>query len=273
MEGETMANMVLSVAIAEARVGIAKRKSSSDFDIILAAMQASRSGMCDDPDTQFRGAIGALLEYYGVQSAKAGLILKEVEVLKFLSAAMSGVPVDFSQLPHLKEGEKGLGVAIIWRALLRGDDIEKARREVEGTPEPPPMPDGWAADLAGAWSKFAALAAEHEKELVRSDNIEFQRDWLLGALLKLRLLFRMPHNRDEVKACDAGVEWIVEMLNSVDAEPKTVKPLADEEAACVGAVLDQSVVPDALRRMLAVAVCETMSEVRRILEHGGTTPQ
>jgi len=137
----------------------------------------------------------------------------------------------------------------------------------------PPMPDGWAADLAGAWSKFAALAAEHEKELVRSDNIEFQRDWLLGALLKLRLLFRMPHNRDEVKACDAGVEWIVEMLNSVDAEPKTVKPLADEEAACVGAVLDQSVVPDALRRMLAVAVCETMSEVRRILEHGGTTPQ
>ncbi len=266
-------NVVLSLAIAEAKAGIAKAKSKSTFDVILSVMQAARDGMCDDPDTQFRGAVGALLEHYGMQSKEATAILKEVEVLKFLSAAAAGVPVDFSRLPHIEKDEKGLGIGVIWRALLHGEDIEKVRRTVEGTPEPPPMPDGWAVNVADAWVKFSALKAEHEKSLERSENMEFQRDWLLGALLKLKLLFPMPHNKDEVQACDAGVEWIVEMLNSVDAEPKTVKPLAEEEAACVGAVLDQSVVPDALRRMLAVAVCETMSEVRRILAHGGMPPQ
>lgn len=262
---------MLNLAIAEAKAGIAKAKSKSTFDVVLSVMQAARDGMCDDPDTQFRGAVGALLEHYGMQSKEATAILKEVEVLKFLSAAAAGVPVDFSRLPHIEKDEKGLGIGVIWRALLHGEDIEKVRRTVEGTPEPPPMPDGWAANVADAWAKFSALKAEHEKSLTAKADAEFKRDWLQSAFSRLQINMLVPALGDGLalsQECDAGVDRLMELLRSIDAEAKTAKPLAEEEAACIGAALDQSVVPDALRRMLATVVCETMTGVRRALAIG-----
>lgn len=83
-------------------------------DQIRAAMNATRNHwMCTDETEQFKAAIGAVLQHYGEGSPEFARLGWEMRQIARLSAAMSGVPVDWTADEPVFEP---IGIMGMWRA-------------------------------------------------------------------------------------------------------------------------------------------------------------
>ena len=79
----------------------AKNEESLD-DIIDACFSAAKDHwMATEEDDQFLGAVGAILQLSNDEDEEK--MRAELDTVKALNAAMSGVPVDFSAVPSLRE--------------------------------------------------------------------------------------------------------------------------------------------------------------------------
>jgi hypothetical protein len=105
-----MDNLILLV-MAESRMAVKPEDSLEDR--CRASMKAAKGHwMVLDEDMQFKGAIAAVLET--ANDEETHRITSELEVLKALSAAMSGVPVDFGSVAP---AENAVGLSKIWREV------------------------------------------------------------------------------------------------------------------------------------------------------------
>lgn len=84
-----------------------------------AAMEVTKDfWLSTDEDVRFRGAVGALLLANQDNPEATERIKTEMRALNTLSAAMSGVPVDFAQiLPELEEDFKPIGLRKLWMEI------------------------------------------------------------------------------------------------------------------------------------------------------------
>ena len=90
-------NIAISIIEAEAREDINAAKTVKD-KFKAAFSRARNHYMFTDEDIQFRAAIGAVLIVLDKDSDDYNRVLKEVHTLNTLSAALSGIPVNFNQM-------------------------------------------------------------------------------------------------------------------------------------------------------------------------------
>ena len=102
--------VMLALVVAESEGAVVPGETLKER-LTAAMRKAQGHWMVLDKDTQFRGAIGAVLKT-ATEEEKAE-ILKELEGLRMISALISGVPVD---LESLEDKGPNVGLLGLWRA-------------------------------------------------------------------------------------------------------------------------------------------------------------
>lgn len=112
-EGDKMNNMDPRLMIAITEAESAAKKEKTLIGRLKAAMRATKDHwMLTDEDGRFRAAVGAAMLLSDEETQ--GRIKRELTVLKTLSAAMNGVPVDFSAMSDIEEP---IGLIKIWNEV------------------------------------------------------------------------------------------------------------------------------------------------------------
>ena len=83
----------------------------------LAFKDASEYLMSTDDDVRFKGGIGAVMLHLGTDHPEYKRIEIELEQLKTLSAAMSGIPVDWAQTPTMPDDFEAIGIVKLWKEI------------------------------------------------------------------------------------------------------------------------------------------------------------
>ena len=108
----------MSIAIAEAR-SAAESADGSLEDRLRAAFAVTRNHwMVVNDDERFRSGIGGVLTAINTTEDEKARIESELASLKALSAAMTGVPVDFEAVSAGDRPEP-IGMAGIWRETAK----------------------------------------------------------------------------------------------------------------------------------------------------------
>lgn len=85
----------------------------------VAFTEASDYWMSADDDVRFKGGIGAVMLHVGTDSPEYKRITIELEQLKTLEAAMSGIPVDWEQAPQLPDDFEVIGIIKLWKEIYQ----------------------------------------------------------------------------------------------------------------------------------------------------------
>lgn len=244
------------------------QSGGTTFDICLAALRIAKDqGMIEDAGDQFTGAVAAIMGHFGKGSKEWALIEKEIKALAIIDAAARGVPVDFSQMSFLEEGERSLGLRRIWQALHSGEDLDAVRKEIEGglpAPDEKGAPDWWKEDPDRSWREFSGIQDEVSRLGCACSNAEFQRDWLRSALSKIGISLPFPHpeHPEEVFLADKGVEILAKRLQKLDEGCNRFNELADNEKERIQYALDTCPVTDAAHRLTSACVRDTVRRMR-----------
>jgi hypothetical protein len=105
----------LQIAMLEAQLAVVAGASIEDQ--LRAAMDVTRNHwMCTDEDQQFRAAVGAVMLHYGAGTPQFIRLERETRQLQHLSAAMSGLSVDWEQALGGDDYEP-IGLLSLWRSI------------------------------------------------------------------------------------------------------------------------------------------------------------
>lgn len=128
-ERKAMSDTLLALVAHDAREAIERSaKEGGDFQAQALAAFSKVKGhwMVTDEDSQFKGAVAALYQVADEDQKEA--IKRELDLLKALSAAMNGVPVDFeamlpvdfeAMLPNPDEPKvEPIGLQKLWREAV-----------------------------------------------------------------------------------------------------------------------------------------------------------
>lgn len=104
----------MKIAITEIE-GQLDKSDSIETKLKKAMRLAKNHWLVVDEDKCFRCAIGAVL--LGASDEEKTIILQEMEMIKALSSAISGVPVDFGAVFEKFETEKFYGLIGMWKEM------------------------------------------------------------------------------------------------------------------------------------------------------------
>ena len=109
-------NNTLLIAIAEIRSQLTGHGNESLKERLKFAMGKAKGHWCVvDEDDQFRSAVGAVMA--DATQEERDLLGMELDVLKALSAASSGVPVDMGAVLNGFDTDKAIGLSGLWREV------------------------------------------------------------------------------------------------------------------------------------------------------------
>lgn len=112
----------MNIAIIEARDAI--KEIDSIEDRLKKAMEITRNHwMCTDEEKRLWSAVGAVLVSYGVGTQEFERLEKEIKCLKrfnaAISAASTGLSVDFGGIVENDEDFKPIGIVKMWHEVNR----------------------------------------------------------------------------------------------------------------------------------------------------------
>jgi hypothetical protein len=92
-----MSDTLMAIVATEAKHA-AEREPTLEGKLRAAMKVAANHWMVLDRDVQLKGALAAVLQVVGIESGEGQRIQHELRLHRALSAAASGVPVDFAAL-------------------------------------------------------------------------------------------------------------------------------------------------------------------------------
>ena len=116
-----MSDVQLMLVIHECKGAVEKCEGSLD-DRLLAAMNAAKGHwMVLDKDTQFRGAVGAVMQHYGQDSDEYKRMAHELESLRkfsaFIAASQAGLSTNFPE--PAEDAPKPIGMMGLWHQATK----------------------------------------------------------------------------------------------------------------------------------------------------------
>jgi len=108
----------IKVAAGLIEAGARERLAAADTleDKFRVAFKEARNyWMSTDEDIRFKGGIGAVMLHVGIASPEYERITIELDQLKTLSAAFSGVAVDWEHTNPMPDDFKVIGITKLWK--------------------------------------------------------------------------------------------------------------------------------------------------------------
>jgi len=113
-----MSNIPNHMLIAIGEIKGKLKESDSIKDRLTMAMRLAKNHwVVTKEDEQFRCAVGAVLLTASVE--EKAIISQEMNMIKSLSSAISGVPVDFSAVFERADTEKFYGLLPMWKEMAK----------------------------------------------------------------------------------------------------------------------------------------------------------
>jgi hypothetical protein len=84
-----------------------------------AFREANQYFMSTDDDVRFKGGIGAVMLSVGIDAPEWQRIKIELDQLKILGAMMTGVPVNFEDIPPLPDDFNPIGITTLWKEITQ----------------------------------------------------------------------------------------------------------------------------------------------------------
>src|SRR3990167_8099398 len=114
-----MSDTMLALVIAECEHPVKQCGGDLKAKLVAAMNSAKDHWMVLDDDTQFRGAIGAVMQHYGKDSNEWRTLEDEINALRkvsaFLAAAQAGLTVNLQDLEFNGPKTEPIGLIKMWR--------------------------------------------------------------------------------------------------------------------------------------------------------------
>jgi hypothetical protein len=114
-----MSDVMLALVVQSCESAVKNCNGDLKSKLLVAMKEAKNHFMVTDKDTQLRGAIGAVMSFYGKDSDEWRRLEREVDMLRkfsaFLQATQSGLVVEPPELDE--SAEPPIGILGMWREV------------------------------------------------------------------------------------------------------------------------------------------------------------